>query len=473
MNFRKILQPLYWQYHNLRKDKKLNWILSELKKTQYLSPDKLEYLSWQKKKKLVTYAYENVPYYRRKYDSEGFHPRDLKEPEDYLNVPLLTREDVRDNLEDIVANNIGRDRFRVLGTGGSTGEPLKVYQDKNGDELRRVLYYCALGWSGIRPWSDHITVFRIQKQEDSRAKEVHRVTQTRGLNRIWKKAMYKLSYRWYRPRTFALDASCMDEESIMKCIREVERFKPKYIWGYVGGVAALASFIEKKGLIGLIQPKSVWVTSSPLSSNQRYYIQKIFGCEVYEQYGCVEIFWLAAECKAHEGLHVLSDVANVEFLDSNNKPTKPNISGRVVATDLENYSAPIIRYVNGDLGSMKKKLCSCGMTLPLINKIRGRQTDNLILPDGTCISGEYVTTIFDDFTEDVEKFQVHQVSMDELVIKVVMAKTLNYNNIINKVKKELMHKLKGQMKVEFRLVKEIQHDRGKYRYVISDVARRC
>lgn len=467
---RKILQSLFWQFHVLRKDKNLKRILKELKKNQYLSKDELEHLNWQKCKKIVSYAYENTSYYRKRYDKEGFHPNDLKEPDDFLKVPIITRNDIRNNLENMVADNINSNRLRTLGTGGTTGLSLKVYQDKNYDPLSNGLNRRVLEWGGISPWTDFACIYRVGKQDSISANRSDSNTPPKFFMKVLNTVKQKLTYpyRILKPRFLLLDASCMDKDSIEKFIADAKKTKPNYFWGYVGAIGALASYIEKKELIGVLKPKGVWVTSSPLSSNQRHHLNKVFNCPIYEQYGCVEVYYLAAECKAHQGLHALLDVVNLEFLDSNNALTEPNVTGNVVVTDFENYAAPIIRYLNGDLGSRKETICSCGIKLPLINKIKGRQTDNIILPDGSCIAGEYLTTIFDDYVEDVQKFQVHQVSLTELVIKVVMTDFSNYNNIKKNVENELNKRIKGQTSVKFMQVKDIKHDRGKFRYIISD-----
>ena len=43
-----------------------------------------------------------------------------------------------------------------------------------------------------------------------------------------------------------------------------------------------------------------------------------------------------------------------------------------------------------------------------------------------------------------------------------------YNNIIKNVENELNKRIKGQTSLMFMQVKDIKHDRGKFRYIISD-----
>lgn len=475
INLRNILQSFVWRFHILKKDINLKRLLSDLERNQYLSTDELEYLSLQKKKKILTYAYQNVPYYRFKYNKEKFHPNDLKEPSDFLKVPLLYRDEIKNNLENIVATGIERTRLRPLGTGGSTGQPLKVYHDKNNDLLSQALMIRMLSWWGIYPWTDSATVFRVVKAENHKKDEVKANSNATSQARQNIDVLGKIKgiiYENIHPKIVNLDAACMDNDSINNFLHTAKEIQPTYILGYVGGVDEVASYINKYNLVGQINPKAVWVNSAPLSDVQRHHIGKAFGCPVYDQYGSVEVYWLAAECKACNGLHCFSDVRTIEFLDLNDKPTEPNVSGRVVLTDLENYAMPIIRYENGDLGSRSDKVCSCGVKLPLINSIKGRETDKIFLHDGSVIAGEYLTTIFDDYADEVRNFQVRQISADQLLIKVVMEKVDSYHHIIKKVGDELANNAKGHMKISFQKVREIKHDRGKYRYVINDVIKK-
>ena len=468
VNLRKALQSFVWQFHILRKDLNLRQLMDELKKNQYLSADELEYLSWQKQKRIVAYAYENVPYYKEGYKKEGFHPSELKEPSDFLKVPLLTRDCIKNNLERMVAIGIDRRRLRPLGTGGTTGMPLKVYQDKDNDPLFYALSARMLNWWGTFPWTDSASVFRLMKQQKKVECCENKISENSySLNVLSK--LKEVVYNKAHPRSHFLDASCMDENKMNKFLKDISKDRPSYILGYVGAIDSLASYIEREKMVGRATPKAVWVTSAPLSNIQRHHIENAFGCPVYDQYGTVEVYWLAAECQAQEGLHVFSDVRHIEFLDSKDKPTEPNIDGKVVVTDLENYAAPIIRYVNGDHGSRKTGKCSCGVNLPLINGIKGRESDKVILPDGSVIAGEYLTTIFDDYADEIRNFQVRHVSTDKLVIQIVMTKTDHYHHIIRKVSNELENKVKGQMRIEFQQVENIKHDRGKYRYIINDV----
>jgi phenylacetate-CoA ligase len=169
-------------------------------------------------------------------------------------------------------------------------------------------------------------------------------------------------------------------------------------------------------------------------------------------------------------LHIFSDSRHVEFISEIGKPSLGDELRRIVVTDLENYAFPLLRYETGDLGRALANKCSCGINLPMMNSVRGRISDNVCFPDGTWISGEYLTTIFDDFPDAVTAFQVHQASDYSLTIKVVPNREFHiFPEVFEQVRQNLAEKACGQVGVTVKIVEEIISDRGKTRYIISDV----
>ena len=93
----------------------------------------------------------------------------------------------------------------------------------------------------------------------------------------------------------------------------------------------------------------------------RKFIEKAFGAEVFDIYGCTEIKEIAWECEKHEGYHINEDDVYVEILHGES-PAKPGEVGDIVLTDLRNKAMPLIRYRIGDRGLLIAGNCSCGRT---------------------------------------------------------------------------------------------------------------
>ena len=416
-------------------------------KNQFLSLDELEHINWEKRKKLVEYAYHNVPWYRHRWAESGVSPPDLVHSEDYQKLPVLSKGDVRRGFADLVATGVSHRHLKLTATGGSTGEPLKTYLDKRWP--RHIAEWRMSNWWGLEPGVDKACVWRQAGQSQARKLLVEML--------------------WWPTRRVYLDAAKMTPEAIDRFISVFNRLKPPLIFGYSGALAHLADYVETNG-IRMHVPKAIWVTASPTSSTQRARIESAFDAPVYDQYGCCEVPYIAAQCRERRGLHILHDTVHIESVDDEGRPCPIGAPGKVIITDLENYAFPLIRYANGDIGRALPGRCPCGMTLPLMHAVKGRTTDMVYLPDGSTVSGEYLTTIFDDFPDAVKAFQVHQQSDYSLdVLAVPNTACGGTENVFRNVVDALVANVSGQVPVRLMCVDEIPHDRGKTRFVISDV----
>jgi phenylacetate-CoA ligase len=414
---------------------------------QRLSRDELDELNWQKRKSILSHAFEHVPFYRRKYEQAGLCPNDIKSPDDFARIPIVEKDEIRAHAQEMLSDE-AEARFMVeSSTGGSTGVPVKVMHDTRFHY--EPLLWRMLGWWGVSPEMNSAYVLRLRRK--------------RIVERWANAAM------WWPTMRVQMDASLMTEHDMRRFIGRLHSIRPKLLQGYVGSVYHLALFMEKHGLT-IQPPKAIWVTSSPISIVQRLKIEKVFGAPVYDQYGCGEIYALAAQCRVREGLHVFWDARFIEFVDHNAIPVNDGEYGTVLVTDLENRVFPLIRYKNGDIGRFLGKQCPCGCELPLIDSVKGRITDCLTLPDGSKVSGDYLTTIFDDFPETVQAFQIRQGhDFSVRLLYVPSPGEHRTDQAICFVKGELEKRCRGQATVLIQKVEAIPHDRGKLRFVISEV----
>ena len=104
----------------------------------------------------------------------------------------------------------------------------------------------------------------------------------------------------------------------------------------------------------------------------------------------------------------MQDTVHIEFVDENNLPVPPNISGKVLLTDLTNFAFPLIRYEIGDEGKYLDRTCSCGRTLPLMDNIKGRQSKQVVTPTGLRIKGEHLMAMFHGHMKAFKEIQIQQ-----------------------------------------------------------------
>ena len=202
---------------------------------------------------------------------------------------------------------------------------------------------------------------------------------------------------------------------------------------------------------------------------QEHKISKAFNnSPVCDQYGCSEIYFISAECSYKKGLHIFSDSVKVEIVDKEDKIVDNDVYGKIILTNLNEFSFPLIRYENGDEGRLLSNKCSCGLTLPLMDKVKGRISDNITLPNNVILSGEFLTTIFDDYTDYVNQFQIIQKKDLSIIVKVKLYNHIDSGLIIKVVNNKLGERVNNQVPFNLEFVTDISSDKGKLRFVIKE-----
>lgn len=214
-----------------------------------------------------------------------------------------------------------------------------------------------------------------------------------------------------------------------------------------------------------IRFNSIITTAEMLLPGQREFLEETFGGKVFNRYGCREVSVIASECEYHRGMHVNAEALLVEIVPD---AARPGRGGRVVVTDLLNYSMPLIRYEIGDVAEWAEDQdCPCGRHLPLLADVQGRTTDFLVLSDGRQISGPALTLVVADM-HDVRQVQFEQRTPELIILRVVPGQEFGAAT-----EKEL-HKRIGlylgdsaalQIELTENIATEIS---GKYRFVVHN-----
>src|SRR3990172_3067862 len=125
--------------------------LAEYLKSQWLSPADIAALQSKKLCNLLEHAYQNVPYYRRVFDRLHIKPGDICNISDLQKLPILTKKDVRENVEDLLARNIQRRQLNYEPTSGTTGTPMPIYVTSRNSVTERALRLRQRVWGGWQP----------------------------------------------------------------------------------------------------------------------------------------------------------------------------------------------------------------------------------------------------------------------------------------------------------------------------------
>jgi len=427
--------------------------LEELEKTQWWPREKLLALQDERLRKLIRYAYDNVPYYRRVFEQRVLKPDDIVTSGELVKLPILTRQLVRSNFSDLVARRFPRKELMPSLTGGSTGEPLRFYKtrdDYHGWDTAAGLR--AHKWAGYEV-GEKLALFWGRHPHLSIADSLTRTT------------------KHFVQKVELFDAMMMSDKRMPRFAKRLEGFNGGFIKGYPSAIYLMARYIEKEGK-SAIKPRAIITTGEELYDFQEELFSRVFGCETYSYYSTNEVDAIACECSEHSGYHISAENVIVEIVDDADNLVPLGGEGRILVTSLHNYGMPFIRYEIGDIGASSDKVCTCGRGLPVLAAVNGRISDFIYTRRGDCIPGIALNRSFLAGL-GVEQFQIVQESYDKVVIKLVFGGECERDHVseaIKKIERHFRSELGGDIDVVVELVDQIVPTRiGKRRMFISNV----
>ncbi|MDQ0007999.1 phenylacetate-CoA ligase [Luteibacter jiangsuensis] len=443
--FRRIVWPAY--EGGLRRRDTPTY-MRRYERDQWLAPEEVQALQFQRLKRLLDWCYREVPYYRRRWDALGIVPRDIRDMDDYARLPVLTKADIRDNADEIKATPL-KASLGYKATGGSTGEPLRFGFTRESNDRRVAVMWRGYGWAGSRMGRRTLFLWGGAVGNPS--------------------AMHRLKDRVYNA-VFArklLDSFHMNESNMAGYADAIDAYRPEVVVGYVGPLVRLAEWLLANNR-QVARPVSVIGAAEALHPFQRDLIERAFGAPAYNTYGCREFMLIASECEHRQGLHVNADHLVVETLDHEGMPAVGG-SGEVAITDLFNYGMPFIRYVNGDMATYATSTCACGRGLPMLASVDGRKLDAIRTPAGHILPGEFFPHMLKD-VPGLARFQLVQRRLDRLDLSIVRGRGFD-DASLDYIRREVGKVLGDSAELHCHFVDDIPLTRsGKLRVTVSELA---
>ncbi|MBU6996346.1 MAG: phenylacetate--CoA ligase family protein [Theionarchaea archaeon] len=407
-------------------------------KNQYASPEYLK--KWQQKrlKHMIEHAYRNTRFYHQKFREAGIHPHDIQGLSDMQKIPLISKDEVRNQGADsLVAQGYDERNCEVHYTSGSSGKMLRILYDSENHLYESAIAYRYHLGQGVRPWHRYYLILHDEKElQDTRKRSILH-------------------------RTMGVAGDLPDEEKI----RLAQDYNPHVMGGHLSSLISMGKIMETQQ-IDSIRPRILIVGGELSLPAHRRYVERVFGGATYDKYGAFEVKSIAWECR-HHTMHMDADSVMVEFL-KDGEPVAPGERGEVVVTSLWNKAMPFIRYRLGDIGVPSDKVCECGRTLPAMEIIEGRLDDFIVLPSGAFIPPGAVVPLFLSVTQ-VDQFKIVQDKKDS--IRVQIRPGQGYTHEIEQGLIQKMKEVLGEpVHIDVEHVESIEQiARGKFRAVISHV----
>jgi phenylacetate-CoA ligase len=369
--------------------------LRKLQQLQWNSGRTLEDRQRRSLRRIVLYSAANVPFYRRMLQDRHIDPNSIRSPEDLSRLPTITRRDVVRNFNELQVSKLARQYPELAISSGSSGPPVSCYIDQRTTHETIATMLLFNLWAS---WLPGMTTLQIMRTRP------HRISQ----RLFWRLVM--------RARFF--NSLEVRNSTARRFAHAVISANPSLIVSYPSVLDMIARNMDTPPS----SVKGVVVGSETVTGNAESRIERSFQRKLFNRYGVSEFGGaLMQDCELHQGLHLNTELAVVEVLDSNNQPVSESEQGRVVITGLRNFVMPLIRYDVGDIGVAGGE-CACGRGFPVIRDIVGRTSEIVEGKDGEKISSFLLLNAlhyYDYFAEFLKEFQFVDIGHGRVGLRII------------------------------------------------------
>jgi phenylacetate-CoA ligase len=389
IHWRKYFILAIWRIKGLKTYKLYKEMLIE----EFMPYSEITHLQNLRLQSLVQHCYNNVPYYKSIFVQANLSPYEIQTAEDLNKIPILKKDDIRQNYELLMAANYSKRKLRKINTSGSTGKPFTFYDDQK----ERNEYITAGLWRIYKRcgWCPGERIASIWGYNEKRGKK--------SLGNSIKNFLMGVTY---------LNAWKSNFEDFEQWYLILKRHNVKIIECYASTGSRFAKWMLDNGK-KLPNIKGIYATSEVLFDWQKEILEKAFNCNVFNLYGCGEVLHIGCSCE-QGNIHINSDMVIVEI-----GPPDSNNNTPVILTGLKNKAMPFLRYINGDSLKITHTKCSCGRETPIIALSIARLSDVFKFKNGKVFPSLYfILRLYKQGFDGVELFQFLQDKIDHIELRI-------------------------------------------------------
>ncbi len=324
-----------------------------------LSQGELQEIQFQRLTETIERVYNNVPFYKEKFDELHVLPSDINSIEDLKKLPFTKKKDLRDHYPTGLFAVPLSEVVRIHGSSGTSGKPTIVGYTKKDIETWSEIVARAIATAGGTP-ND---VFH-------NAYGYGLFTGGVGIH--------------YGAEKLGVAVIPVSGGNTDRQVTLIQDLRPRGIAGTPSYILNVAEKMEKLG----IEPATNGIEygifgAEPWTEEMRKTIEEKLAIKAVDIYGLSEVMGpgVAIEChEAQDGLHIAEDHFLVEIIDPETLEQVPDgEEGELVITSLTKEAFPVIRYRTGDITSLNREKCKCGRTMTRMARVKGRTDDMMII----------------------------------------------------------------------------------------------
>jgi len=396
---------------------------------------------------LLQWMKDSLEFYKHKLADHTSRISELKE---LLDLPVTTREDVRQNLHKLLPAGLNRySNINWRSTSGTTSERMQTVHvgDYLEEVTQRVLHLNPC--FEIETLGSPMCVLTTPVCSGLECHMDMNVPYERRLR--YGRALFLNS---------VMNPVHFPEEKLEQIIEEMQKHQPRYLYCNASYAAALATYIVRKQP-ELPRLKTVLTSYDVTSKIHKRLLMQAFSCPSFEIYGLTEVSQAAMECEDGK-MYVPHDTHIFEILDRDRRPVRPGEVGRLYVTSLRKYSVPLLRYQTTDLARAASEPSTTRAEF-CFQRIEGRINDLISKPDGQFLTPRMVDDAVSRCESGIGWYSLVQKS--ENSYRLYLVPTLEYSTRSETQLSDLLAELLGpEARISVEPVKEIRPgSSGKFR----------
>lgn len=326
---------------------------------EVLERERLRLLQDERLRTMISYVYENVPFYRTMFTHLNLQPGAIRSIEDLPQLPFTRKQDLKDHYPFGLLAVPREQTIRVHASSGTTGQATIVCYTRKDIELFSEVMARSFVAAGARPGMLLHNAYGYGL-----------FTGGLGIH--------------YGGEALGLTVVPVSGGMTQRQMTLIMDLKPEVLCCTPSYAQTLGEEFRKRG----IEPEEISLKyglfgAEPWSERIRADIDASLGIRATNLYGLSEIIGpgVSQECiEERSGSHIWEDHFYPEIVDPViGQPLPDGEMGVLVLTHLTREAMPLLRYWTGDMTYLTHAPCSCGRTHVKMGPIRGRADDMLII----------------------------------------------------------------------------------------------
>lgn len=424
-----------------------------------MSPEEKHAFQSKELKRVCELCYNNVPFYKKKFDEAGITPDDINSIDDIVKIPFTTKQDLRDNYPFGLLAQPKSEIIRLHASSGTTGKPTVVgYSQVDIDIWSEVVARALASAGATKDSTVHVAygygLFTGGLGAHYGAEKLGCATVPASSGNTKRQIMLM--------QDFEANFVCCTPSYMVYLTEEMEKM----------GLDPKKDLKLQGGLFG----------AEPWSEEIKNTLESKLGIDAMDIYGLSEIIGpgVSIDCMHHCGAHVQDDHFYPEIIDPETFERVPDgTKGELVFTTITKTGMPLLRYRTRDISSIDSTPCACGRTTVRMSRIMGR-TDDMLIIRGINVFPSQIESVLMDMDEVAPHYQLiitREGTLDEMEVQVEITEKLFSDEVrkLEQVKKKLQNDLNSilNIKAKITLVEPgtIPRSEGKAKRVIDQRAK--